>query len=101
MSYKLEDWAAYSGRLMDPYRPPETAGIRLEGIVTGHPRHTDGKRVVTSYVVSASGKLVRTNSGSVYELGTVSPDYAKWCADSGIVLDPENPVRIATFNVNV
>lgn len=100
MSYKLEDWAIYSGHLMDPYRPPEAAGIRLEGIVTGHPRHDDGKRVITSRVLSASGRLVKTNSGSEYELGTVSPGYSKWCAVKGIIIDPKNPVRIV-FNDNV
>ncbi len=41
----------------------------------GHPNHDDGKEVSTSRIINVDDGLVFTKSGSVYELGSVDPDY--------------------------
>lgn len=92
---RLENWSVVPGS-SDPYMAPELQSICLFGEVYGHPnpRHHDGKIVRTSRVMDVSGKVVKTYSGSVYELGVVSPDYVEWMKSNNIPFDPENPITI-------
>jgi len=72
---KLENWAVVQD--YDPYMAPEDRKARLHGTVYGHPKHDDGKRIATSSIqkIDPVAKTVTTRSGSVYELGTVDPEW--------------------------
>lgn len=72
---KLENWAVVEE--YEPYTASELRKARLQGTVYGHPKHDDGKRVVTSSIqkVDPVAKTVTTRSGSVYELGKVDPEW--------------------------
>jgi hypothetical protein len=48
-------------------------------------------KITTSNIVAAHGRLVRTYSGSVYELGEPNERYRLWLGDK---YDPINPVRV-------
>ena len=54
----------------------------------------DGRRVVTSGIVAVDGRRVVTRSGTVYELGSVDPDYRRWLVETGQRLDEVNPIRL-------
>ena len=92
---RLENWSVVPGA-SDPYMAPELHGICLQGEVYDHPnqRHNDGKIVRTSRVMDVSGKVVKTYSGSIYELGEPSPDYVEWMNNNNINFDPQNPIKI-------
>jgi len=70
----LEKWAMI---MADPFQAPEIATAVLNGLVYGHPRHHDGKRVSTSRVKGKRDGRVVTFSGSEYILGEVAPNYEK------------------------
>jgi hypothetical protein len=75
---RLENWS-YRVKA-GIYDAPETFTTHLVGTVYGHQnpqRHPDGKRIVTSRLVSIEGDLVVTKSGSKFELGEADPDYEK------------------------
>lgn len=79
----------------DPYCPPESAGLRLGGVVTGHPRKEDGKRVVTSGVVRVEGRRFWTKSGSEYELvGPPSAEYLAYLRETGRTYNEAEPIRV-------
>lgn len=71
----MENWAVV--RDYDPYMAPELCKTRLQGTVYGHPKHDDGKVLVTSSIqkIDPVGRTVTTRSGSVYELGSVNPEW--------------------------
>ncbi len=56
----------------NPFMAPECRMQSIQGEVTGHPRHPDGKRVTTSTIDKIEGRTVTTYSGTVYTLGRVS-----------------------------
>ncbi len=88
----LSNWALEFAR-GDAYDAPEIRGLCLVGEVAGHPRRPDGTRVKTSPIVAVEGRVVRTRSGSVYELnGDPHPAYLAWLAECGREYDRENPV---------
>ena len=77
---KLENWAVC-------FLPQDTWGAafadvkvpgRLHGTVSGHDRIEDGELVTTTPMIKAEGRLITTDSGTVYELGTVKEDYAEF-----------------------
>jgi hypothetical protein len=70
---KLEQWSVIDTR--GPYDPPEWAQPSLTGTVTGHHRKSDGKSIVTSPIAGVENGVVRTKSGTLYELGEVDPEY--------------------------
>jgi hypothetical protein len=67
--------------------PDENRRVRLAGSV-------GGKDIYTSRVASTSGRLVTTESGSVYELGEADPEWVAWLGALGIALDAERPMRV-------
>lgn len=71
---RLENWAITFTQ-QDPFKAPEQAATQLTGEVYGHPRFDDGTFVVTSKIVGTQDEIVKTYSGSEYELGVVHPEY--------------------------
>lgn len=89
---RLENWAVVSHA--DAYTPPEMARKQLVGLVYGHHRIPDGEHVRTSDLAKVQGRTVTTVSGSVYELGTVNPDYRLWAEENGFPYNEENPIDV-------
>lgn len=77
---RIEGWSLWR----DPYHPPE-AGARLTGRAYGHPDGPDGWTVLSSAIVSADPetRTVITESGRVYVLGEIDPEYRVFCAELG------------------
>ena len=69
---KIENWAIVG---LNPYAAPEVQSECIVGIIYGHPKHDDGKRVRTSRIVRASEGVITTKTGSIYELGEVNKEY--------------------------
>ena len=74
---RLENWSLVCAN-PDPYQPPEAQVQSMHGNVYGHARFQDGDEITTTpikriNVVDAS-LLVHTRN-SVYELGSVDPQY--------------------------
>lgn len=79
----------------DFYIAPELVRTRLKGVVTGHPRKPDGKVIITTKVARVDGRVITTDSGTVYELvGEPSPEYVAYMAANRIVFDSEAPIKI-------
>jgi len=76
MITRLEHWSLCS-RPFGRVQPPEEEGVCLVGCVVGHPRHRDGKEVLTSPVMHCGVNAVVTKSGSEYALGLVDPSYER------------------------
>jgi hypothetical protein len=103
MSYQLKNWAVVQSPNMDPYMPPEAYGIYLSGEIYGRGgRFTDGKRVTTSRVVSVDGRLITTQSGSVYELvGDPEPGYLSYLKETGKEYNKENPIKVINKKTDI
>jgi hypothetical protein len=91
--FKLENWSV-DASTGNGYLAPELRRPFLIGEIYGHPKFADGSMVRTSIIVSTTGRLVSTASGSVYELGNAHPDYAEWAAENGHTIDEEWPVKL-------
>jgi len=87
---RLELWSMRG----DPYTAPELNPMRLQGVVYGHSRKPDGKRVTTSHIVAVQGRCVKTNSGTVYRLGTVEPAYRAFLREHRPNWDWRKPITI-------
>jgi hypothetical protein len=90
---KLQDWAVRP-RYKDPFMAPEHNPNCLEGLVEGHPRKEDGKRVLTTPIVESEGRIVTTRSGTKYRLGRVSRKYRRWLTKEGLAYNPRQPIKI-------
>lgn len=84
----LDNWSTVV-HSMDPYIAPEL-NIALRGKVYGHLRFEDGSTVVTSSIIEAAGRFVKTKN-TVYELGEVNKDFLSWCKDNNVYFDLNNP----------
>lgn len=90
---QLSNWSVSIGST-NPYIPPEMVGIKLMGIVQGHPIKRDGHHVLTSRVVHVDGRFITTKSGTIYELiGDPCKDYLDFLQRTNDVYDPINPIR--------
>lgn len=91
MAVELNLWCIAPENEYDPYRDPSTyTGVVLCGVVTGHPKHTDGATISTSRVErisSSSGVAVTQNN--TYALGTMDPKYERWRKRHGKVKSVE------------
>ena len=76
MNTRLEHWSLRS-RPLGLVQAPEEEDVCLFGVVVGHPRHRDGKEVLTSPVMHYDADRIITKSGSEYELGLVDPSYER------------------------
>ena len=70
------------GNSPDPYKAPEQLLFPcLSGIVENHPRFPPNSSIYTSRIIKVEikkgEKIITTQSGSQYKLGTVNPDYEK------------------------
>lgn len=73
---RIENWSMISS--VDLYMAPELRQFALSGEVYDHPQHENGKSVTTSPLVKlVDTDKIQTFSGSIYELGTVDPEYEK------------------------
>lgn len=86
----LEQW----GVAANIFRAPETGGQHLIGVTYGDPRAADGRHVTTSPIVSADGKLVVTQTGTVYALGEPDPAYLAFLRSENIPIDLDHPITI-------
>jgi len=68
--YELRNWDV-------GYNSPNSSTLRLRGEVYGHPKHKDGRFIVTSRIVSISNGVFTTLSGSKYRITKegVNPAY--------------------------
>jgi hypothetical protein len=73
---KIENWSTTSNG--DPFTPPEYNRTFLQGEVYGHPDFTAGSCIVTSAIIGVKGREITTESGRVYILGQIHPDFRKW-----------------------
>ena len=76
MIAKLQHWSLRS-RPLGEWQSPEDDGVCVFGFLMGHPRHCDGKEVLTSRVVRCQDNRIVTKSGSEYELGSPDPSYER------------------------
>jgi hypothetical protein len=90
---RLEGWWVAMGD-SNAFTAPEMTARVLVGLVYNHRTKPDGAIVRTSTVVHASGRTVRTATGSVYTLGEPSAEYRVWLAEHRPHWDPENPVTV-------
>jgi hypothetical protein len=74
MKVKLDNWSVGADP-RNPWTPPEGRQMCLAGIITGHPRKADGKDVVTSPIVGVEDGCIKTESGTLYELGEAESQY--------------------------
>lgn len=58
-----------------PYQPPECQKQGLHGNVSNHPGFDEDAEITTTSIKGQRGGLVVTNSGGLYELGTIDPQY--------------------------
>lgn len=86
--YNLHRWLV-AGWYDNPYLAPEANPICLIGYKAG-----DNKRTKTTPIKFANGTTITTESGSVYHLQDIHPDYLKWLDDHKIKYDPDNPIKI-------
>lgn len=90
---KLENWSVVV-RDQCPWQAPESAKRQLSGECYNHPQFKDGTFVSTSYIVDVDKNVIKTYSGSIYELGEPDPEYLKWLDENGYKLDPQNPIKV-------
>jgi hypothetical protein len=76
MIARLQCWSLFS-KPPGEWEPPEKDGVRVFGFVFGHPRHLDGKELLTSPVLRCCANRIVTRSGSEYELGSIDPAYER------------------------
>ncbi len=90
--YTLHNWSTNLSSA-DPYKAPEQCSTRLKGNVYGHPKFNDGDLITTSTINKIEGRIITTDSGSVYRLGRPSQKWLHWLKQEGYVYDPKNPVK--------
>lgn len=84
---KLEDWSI-THEDSNLFIAPELLSYHLNGIVYGHERMDDGRRVTTSRIVNIDLKTMKANTrNSTYKLGKPSEEYLKWLSDNGKSLE--------------
>ena len=87
---RLENWAIYG----DVYDDPKMGMYMLAGDVYEDPKRPDGTRIQTTRVVKVDGRIIATQSGSIYRLGEVESGYRDYLRRHRPKWDPENPVTI-------
>ena len=95
---KITNWSVTT--MAGPYQAPEQATRHLVGNVMNHPGYAPGTGIRTSNIVKAEGNIITTNSGTVYELGMIDPEYLEWMKSEGLELDPEQPIKVTNVNIN-
>jgi len=91
---KLENWSVVNIN-KNPYSSPESGIRALHGDANNHPKLGKDVSVTTSAVISAKGHVVKTKSGSRYQLGKPDPAYLIWLKVNHLELDEKNPVKVS------
>lgn len=86
----IEKWSLVYAKT-DPYKSPEQRQACLQGKVYRHPKHRDGKFVVTSRIVEVNKGSVNTKSGNTYVMGAMDPAYRQWVEAHFPDIDPDSP----------
>ena len=83
----LEDWSLTHGPA-SAYMAPEQITQHLRGIVTGHPRKSDGTLVTTTSLqaIDYEGKTAKTRN-TEYTLGEPDAKWLEWLDDNKIPRD--------------
>ena len=69
--------------------------IRLSGRVQNDPRFSPGSFIITSKIISSSGRSIVTENGSHYYLvGAPEKSWVSYCKENGIQVNFNNPVDI-------
>jgi len=89
----INNWSCVAGQGVTPYTAPECLTIALRGDAVNHPK-LGSKNILTSHIVKAEGRIITTASGSVYQLGTVDPDYAKYMEEQDKPINAINPILV-------
>jgi hypothetical protein len=89
---------------VDVYTPPEHSRRYIRGIALNDHRHPESIRltpgsgcnyVLTTRITFVDGNMVKTRSGTEYELLDPDPDYVQWCIDQGLhVPTLQEPLKI-------
>lgn len=74
---KISNWAV--ANCNNPYLAPELLVPVLTGNIDYHPRFNKGGSIQSSSIRGGFGKVIRTESGSTYELiGNPNPEFVDW-----------------------
>ena len=97
-TYLLKNWyVANSVYLHSRCRRPLEAGLRIWGMVYGHPDFESGREVTTSKVVEVRGTVVVTENGlkrgHEYELQDPASEYVRMLREMGLCFDPFDPLN--------
>ena len=84
----IHGWSVEPG---SPFQAPECGTVHLVGVLDSH-KGTPNKKVKTSAIVGINGRVVTTQSGSVYKLGAIEPDYRRYLAKIRPDWDWRNPI---------
>jgi len=75
MKARIEEWSIVLRR-SDPYKAPELVTASLSGKVFGHEKFPSGMKIFTSAILGKTKDgSVKTESGTLYELGVPASDY--------------------------
>lgn len=97
MIVRIDNWRVGSNQT--GYTAPEAVCYMLVGEIQDHPNYygrgpttwDTPKKVQTSYITGAKGRIVTTRSGTKYILGRINPAYRKWLRKSKPKWDWRNP----------
>ncbi len=97
---EIRNWS-FEAIDQDPYHAPELvemSGKCICGEVYGHPHKPDGKRIGSSRILGAEGRLIHCESRNYLLVGNPHPEYMKWIGENyiakGKTFDLENPFKI-------
>jgi hypothetical protein len=74
----------------NPYQAPELRSSAIVGTVVVDNKT---KYIRTSSVVQSLGTIIKTRSGTLYELGEASEEYKKYLVDNGYSFDADCPLK--------
>lgn len=94
MTLRMRDWTVIIPPCVNQYMAPEMSMSSLAGKVYGHAKLADGDKLITSGIIHADGRQVKTLTSNTYELeGDPSPRYLEYLVSLGVSYDPEHPLR--------
>jgi len=77
---KIDNWSVISN--YNGYTSPELLTMHLQGNISGHAKIEEDELGITSRIVGKNGEFVETYNGTLYELGSPSPEYEKQFPDA-------------------
>ena len=89
---RLENWSIAPAE-ESFYQAPEMRQYVLQGVVYGHPKRSDGKKIRTSLIQAVIGPNTVRTLYTTYVLGVPDPEYLSWLKSNGYTYDAANPLR--------